>query len=39
MSFTVNNKSPICEICGKHAEAIPLGCKHYPNIPDSVAQE
>lgn len=24
-------KSQICEICGKHAEVEPLGCKHYPN--------
>lgn len=26
----VSNKSQVCEICGKHAEVEPLGCKHYP---------
>ena len=25
-------KSPICEICGKHAEVEPLGCAHYPAV-------
>lgn len=29
----VENKSPICELCGKNKEAIPLGCKHYPFVP------
>lgn len=29
----VENKSPICELCGKHADEEPLGCKHYPFMP------
>ena len=31
-------KNKICEICGKHAERLPMGCRHYP-LPPNIESE